>query len=76
MRLLGIIVSVAILSGWFYWFHYRPEEIRSACATESGMRVEKDLSGTDAKGFERIRLDNELLEAYYKLCVRSKGLPN
>ena len=29
---LYITVGVALISGWFYWYEYRPEQIRKECA--------------------------------------------
>jgi len=71
------IIGFLVLCFAFYWLAYRPEAIRSECAVESSSRAY--YAGTDqtiAKGSDRVIAQNNNFEAYYNLCVRSKGIPN
>lgn len=74
----GLVVTVLIFAGWFYWYQYRPMDIRSTCAIQTSQRAfgTAGESATSTRGMELMHLQNELFETYYLLCVRSSGLPN
>jgi hypothetical protein len=74
-RLVGALSTLLILAFAFYWYEYRPMEIRSDCALDSSERAFLKNEGGEAEnGIERIRLQNEAFETFYSLCVRSQGL--
>lgn len=76
-RLFGSVFAILILCGWFYWYQYRPTEIRSTCALDASSRAFfTNKEAAETKGIDRIRIENESFETYYMLCVRSKGLSN
>ena len=55
-----IIVLFALLLGWFYWFEYRPSQIRSYCARS----VSSNPLWTPGVSYE----------TKYERCLHSKGL--
>ncbi len=74
-RFLSSIIGVLVLFAAFYWYQLRPTNIRSNCALDSSRRAFlEDSNKTEAKGVERVRIENETFETYYLLCVRSQGL--
>lgn len=77
-----VIVGVIILSGWFYWYEWRPSQISKSCyveAEENAQVAFKEMAETSAwksvkdraeKGyFNTAQLDN-----YYKNCMRVHGI--
>jgi len=62
-----IFLAVLILLGWFYWFQYRPANIRSYC-----YRWIKDLPGE----VEELRTTSAITryKALYDRCLNEKGL--
>ena len=68
-----IIIIVISLAFLFYWFLYKPSQIRSDCnffALEHSMEV-KTFWGSDSKS-QNERL--ELKDKFYRDCLRSNGL--
>ncbi|MCK4797620.1 MAG: hypothetical protein KAT05_09575 [Spirochaetes bacterium] len=59
------IVVLLILVGLFYWYEYRPSEIKKQCNKES---VEK------AKNIEDGNQAIKIYDARYKSCLRENGL--
>jgi hypothetical protein len=53
------IVLFLLFIGWFYWYQYRPTEIRSYC---------------DGWAREKENLTIEGYRARYESCLHSKGL--
>jgi hypothetical protein len=50
-------------------------QIRSGCAVTTAQRAfGANEQATSTKGLELIRIQNELFDTYYLLCVRSSGL--
>ena len=35
MLTLFILLVLLLISGWFYWFEYRPAEVRKSCTKEA-----------------------------------------
>lgn len=65
-RLLIALIGIGLLSGWFYWFEWRPSRIRAFCSKEAVKSVTDKTNSLD-----------DLTEGYnmiYRLCMRSKGL--
>ena len=54
-----IFVALLFLAGWFYWFQYRPSEIRSHCHN---------------KVREKRRVTSKYYKAEYDACLHEKGL--
>ncbi len=61
--ILATIITISLVSLWFYWYQYRPSQIRSECNAESLEIV------TDRYGVRWGEYDFA-----YKACLRSKGL--
>ena len=62
------VVTLLIFSGWFYWFQYRPSQIRSDCAASALARIEL------RKGEISIESAQDLYNLYYNQCLGSMGL--
>jgi hypothetical protein len=72
---LMIMVSVGIA---FYWYEYRPSQIRAACETQSTEQAAEFLRQLMGKQAPK-RLPEGLYsqankEAYYLSCIRKHGL--
>lgn len=59
--LIITILIVLVLGGAFYWFEYRPSQIRQEC-------IKKAKASQGNVSFR------ETLEGHYSDCLRSKGL--
>jgi len=59
-----VIIIILILGGAFYWFQWRPNEIRKRCALESyySLSLQKYLQSDSQK------------DQSYKECLRIHGL--
>lgn len=58
-----IILTIIILCGAFYWYSYRPEQIRKKCFNETRGNTLILRNGME-----------ELQDSYYKDCIMSYGL--
>lgn len=70
-KIILIVVILAVLGGAFYWFQWRPSEIRKECAKSS------ELSGFTGLGLSKYLPENqkqEIVESEYKNCLREHGL--
>lgn len=63
-----IVIALLILAGAFYWFQYRPSEIKKDCAEWSKRESYYHVGGGEFK------LDDEEYDIKYKQCLREKGL--
>ena len=71
-RSLLIIIFLLLLSGWFFWFQYRPSEIRKECQSKSTQLVISKVKQTGSNLLNpRIQ---EYGEFVYELCLHKKGL--
>jgi hypothetical protein len=73
----GVFILVISMGVAFYWYEYRPSQIRSFCERQSIEQAQeffKQITGKkpskDSEGLYNI--DNK--EAYYLSCVREQGL--
>ena len=64
-----LIIVIAITSGAFYWFYWRPGQIRKQCW--EGQQYEKESLMRVNPGDETMI---GLTEQYYKDCLRKFGL--
>ncbi len=72
-----IILVILGIIGWFYWFQLRPSIIYSSChsqATSSTQKSRGDLGFIANKLSEKENLPAGNYEAYYKACLRSRGI--
>lgn len=62
-KIISAILAVAVVGLWFYWFQYRPSEIRAYC---NDYAIQK---ATEADGSTR-----EVYSFMYQSCLRGQGL--
>jgi len=72
-----IILIILGIIGWFYWFQVRPSMIYSICHNQAILSI-KPIS-TQGGYFARKILEKNVFpwdnyEAYYKTCLRSRGI--
>lgn len=65
--IIGLIV-IALISGWFYWYEWRPSQIKKECGIKAGSLYEagqaSDISyGEMSKGADLV----------YSECLRRQG---
>jgi len=75
-----ILILLLIGSGLFYWYEWRPSQIRKECA-KIATEVAIELMKTKAKISDRYKqfAEKDLflkddMETYYKECLRRRGL--
>lgn len=61
------IVLLTLLVFGFYWFYYRPSEIRSRCLSEAEFNQGAALEFDDVKR-------SDFINNYYNLCIKRFGL--
>ena len=66
----GVFVGITILGFYFYWYEWRPSEIRKLC-NESAFRSSVD-SYDESSYTQSGRMD--LKDKFYKDCLRYEGL--
>ena len=65
----SVLVAIFLSVGWFYWFQWRPSEIRKEC---SQVREEYlDRISEDGKIYQS---DIKFAEFRYERCLNDKGL--
>ena len=58
-----VFLVLITIGAWFYWFQYRPTQIRKDC----WQKVVQEVSG---KG----EVNRESMNKYFSLCLVTKGL--
>lgn len=72
-----VFVTVLIIVGWFYWFQYRPSEIKKRCGKTATTKVSNlaeqglFLKMTNEK---KIKSGQDYYDFYYKECLNFEGL--
>lgn len=61
--IIYFILGIFILVGLFYWYSYRPSQIKKECATQA---IERSRYGNNIK--------YEFVDINYNQCIREKGL--
>ena len=72
-----IILVILGIIGWFYWFQVRPSIIYSFCHNEAVSSAVEREAPQGVGYFARKMFDfvpGEVYEAYYKACLRSRGI--
>lgn len=79
------IIGLLLITGWFYWFQYRPANIRSQCyssSRESAIKLAKlkiDIAPGEPTEQDKVFIENKLFnkdvqEDYYQDCLHKHGL--
>jgi len=63
-----IIICLIIIGGVFYWFQFRPSQIKKDCAKWS------KGESYDHMGGGQFELNDDTYDIKYKQCLREKGL--
>ena len=58
-KVLIILLGTILISGWFYWFQYRPAKIRRECSR---------IAEKESVGYY------DEYKASYEICLHGKGL--
>jgi len=71
-----IILVILVIIGWFYWFQVRPSIIYSSCHSQALSSIQEPCEGgyITCKLFGKEDLPVGDYEAYYKACLRSRGI--
>ncbi len=79
-KLSIIIVILFIFGASFYWYEWRPSQIKKECykeATEEAINLTKtkaEISNTYKEFAEKNMFRKDDFESYYKGCLKKKGL--
>lgn len=63
-----------VASFLFYWYEWRPTNIRSACDTEAVEKAIKKLTEGRWENSKEQKFVKDDYEFYYKKCLSSQGL--
>lgn len=70
---LLILLGLLLLTGWFYWFQYRPTKIRSYCHDQaSEIRTLYDRYVQEKSFFSEMSTNK--YKFLYDTCIHEKGL--
>jgi hypothetical protein len=72
-RVIAVGVSILLLLGWFYWFHFRPAKIRGKCHDVAMEWAEKEYHRENPSATDTLYLSDDY-EHFYDLCLHSEGL--
>ena len=61
-----VFITIIILTGLFYWYEYRPSEIKKDCHNIASASI--------GKGIEAFSFGQNLYEGRYQKCLRENGL--
>ena len=53
-KLLLLLIFLLLVAGWFYWFQFRPSEIRKACSTKRTEYIEKSSRAVAPRFMETV----------------------
>lgn len=69
-----LFIFLALFSGWFYWFQWRPAQIRSKC--QIGLAGKEDLSkiSGDSINLEVLVDFEKITDSVYLNCLNKHGL--
>ena len=73
-KVFTLLTVLMVLVSLFYWFQFRPGQIRSECsrnAVEDAIKFKNKKSPLLRPGDT---FSTKTYENYYKLCLRDKGL--
>jgi len=68
-----IVLGVAILAGWFYWYQWKPSEIRKEC-NSIAKKEEQEHTRESWVNFEVYIEDGHDYDTTYTRCLRENGL--
>ena len=68
-KLIGIIIFLIFISFLFYWYQYRPSQIKASCA-----RITLAIAQREAPSGGTPLVLNKIGDAVYKNCLHQKGL--
>lgn len=75
---ITLILSALLIAGWFYWFQYRPTQIRQECSRERAEISEEVKNKAEEDGVSLSREDTlyftKRLDSKYTVCLHSRGL--
>ena len=61
------IIVILLIAGWFYWFQWRPVEIRKDCSVIA-------MNGALKENGNNGRYVQKQYDHYYGVCLQSAGL--
>ena len=67
MKYILVLVFILIVAGWFYWFQWRPSEIKKECSRGS---LEIATDSNESTFINEL----EIYKGLYKVCINIKGL--
>lgn len=71
-KYLSYILVTLLIAGWFYWFQYRPSQIRQKCSERKIDYLNDELRENGSV----TKYDKENADYRYEICINSNGLRN
>ena len=72
LKILVVTIVLSLITGWFYWFQWRPSEIRKECAKVSEDKINNLTDDSQNRAIYTEKLFNSLFQA----CAQEHGLNN
>lgn len=75
-KIILIIIILAVLGGAFYWFEWRPSQIRKECyfRLQIGGGFSKEKDENDLPSLKMLPVPSEKADEFYRNCLREHGL--
>jgi uncharacterized ion transporter superfamily protein YfcC len=70
-RWAALVVFVILVLGVFYWFQYRPAEIRKDCTASS---IERAQRNGKEQGLQKDYYNSDQQQGMYRECLQENGL--
>lgn len=66
-----LVTFVILVLGVFYWFQYRPAELRKDCTVSS---IERAKRNGKEQGLQKDHYFSEIQQGMYRECLQQNGL--
>lgn len=70
-KYIALLLVVLLIVGWFYWFQFRPSEIRKECSAYAKEKLNRAFDENSVKSANEA---DTLYDLYFKYCTDEKGL--
>jgi len=73
-KIIIIVIIAALLGGVFYWFQWRPAQIRKECNQKTIEPMLNQFKSGDTVSFEQSNALSNMVQLFYKSCLYKYGL--
>lgn len=74
VRWATLIVFAVLLSGWWYWYEYRPKSLEEECYRFSLLQTRGAIEGRQEASWSTEPEYHEVVERFQRSCVDAGGV--